>query len=61
MVCSAEDLRRAEPSSDFPTVDDVSPCRRRRAMNLSLVLAGALLLVAIGYVSACARARTRKR
>ena len=61
-MCCTEDLRRVEPSSDFPTADDVPPCPEPpRGLIIALVLAGALLAAAVGYVAACARARARAR
>ena len=60
MACCTRDLVRAEPSSDFPTAEDVPPCPEpSRGLILWLVLAGALLAAAAGYLAACARARAR--
>ena len=60
MVLCTDDLVRAEPSSDFPTADDVPPCPEpSRGLILALALAGTLLAAAVGYVVGCARARVR--
>jgi len=57
--CTA-DLVRAEPSSDFPTADDVPPCPEPpRGLIVLLVLTGTVLAAALGYVMGRARARAR--
>lgn len=60
MLCHAEEHVRAEPSSDFPTADDVPPCPQPpRALIVALILAGALLAATVAYRLGCARARAR--
>ncbi len=48
-----KDVKLAEPSSDFPTTDDLPRCAgRSRLACAAMLAAGALLVAAVGYVLA---------
>jgi hypothetical protein len=51
MAICMRDVRRAEPSSDFPTEDDVELCRgHSRARLLGCAVGCALAVWAIGFL-----------
>ncbi|HEX6331277.1 MAG TPA: hypothetical protein VF129_08335 [Actinomycetota bacterium] len=56
MAASLHDLPRAEPSSDFPTDEDVSPCSFPRGAS---VVAIAVVVGVIAFLAG--RAWTRRR
>jgi hypothetical protein len=53
MATSTQDLHHVEPSTDFPTLDESSPCtelRASRLMMFAVAAASALLGAAIGFL-----------
>jgi hypothetical protein len=59
MAASLHDLPHAEPSSDFPTDEDVSPCARLSRVASAAVAVG-LVIAVIAFIAGRAWSRRRR-
>jgi hypothetical protein len=60
MAASLNDLSHAEPSSDFPTDEDVNPCARITRATSAAVAIGVVVVIAFLIGRALARRRDER-